>query len=156
MCIQNKDFYSVLQIRDVYPGSEYFLPGSASKKLSILTQKNGFQALGNMIRVVHPESGSRIQRSKWHRIPDPHTQLFKNILGCVLVPYQYYFKFCIQFDPVHYEHFVGAKDYLIPSPYMCPLFASEKSFLGFLFLIYSFCYFFFRKEGSGRAGSAAK
>jgi len=37
-------------------------PGSSSKKLSILTpkkQKNGFQALKNMIRVVHP--GSRIQ-----------------------------------------------------------------------------------------------
>jgi hypothetical protein len=32
-------------------------PGSASNNLSILTQ--GFQALGNMIRVVHPGSGTR-------------------------------------------------------------------------------------------------
>jgi hypothetical protein len=40
-----------------HPGSEFFHPGSA-KNLSILTQKNGFQALGNMIRDVHPGSGS--------------------------------------------------------------------------------------------------
>ena len=33
-------------------------PGSASKNLSILIQKNGFWALGNMIRIVHPWSGS--------------------------------------------------------------------------------------------------
>jgi hypothetical protein len=32
-------------------------PGSASKNLNILTEKNGFQALGNMIGVVHPGSG---------------------------------------------------------------------------------------------------
>jgi hypothetical protein len=32
--------------------------GSASKILSILTQKKCFQALGNMIRAVHPGSGS--------------------------------------------------------------------------------------------------
>jgi hypothetical protein len=35
-------------------------PGSASNKLSILTPKKpkkGFQALENMIRVVHPGSG---------------------------------------------------------------------------------------------------
>jgi hypothetical protein len=36
-------------------------PGSASKNLSILTQNNGFYAVGNMILVVHPGS----------RIPDP-------------------------------------------------------------------------------------
>jgi hypothetical protein len=63
---------AVLQIRDVYPGSD-FIPsqipgqkdpripdpgsGSASKNLSILT-KNCFCALGHMIRDVHPGSGS--------------------------------------------------------------------------------------------------
>jgi hypothetical protein len=71
-------------------------PGSASKNLSISTQNNGFQGLGNMIRIVHPGSGSRtailifypsripdrdpdfypsrIQGSKRHRIPDPDLQ----------------------------------------------------------------------------------
>ncbi len=63
---------AVLRIRDVflYPGSDFFYtgyripdpnffhPGSASNNLTILTPKNGFYALGNMIRVVHP--GSRI------------------------------------------------------------------------------------------------
>jgi hypothetical protein len=76
------------------PGSDFFPsripdpnclhPGSSSKNLSILTpkkQKNGFQALKNMIRVVHPGSririltfshpGSRIQGSKRYPIPDP-------------------------------------------------------------------------------------
>jgi hypothetical protein len=33
-------------------------PGSTSKNLTILLQKNCFQALGNMIRVDHPGSGS--------------------------------------------------------------------------------------------------
>jgi hypothetical protein len=61
-------------------------PGSASRSLSILTQKNGFLALENMIRVVHPGSRmrmltfypcildpeSRIQGSKRPRIPDPN------------------------------------------------------------------------------------
>ncbi len=52
----------------------------ASKNLSILTQKNCFQVLGNMIRVVHPGSRSRffypywIQGSKRHRIPDQDPQ----------------------------------------------------------------------------------
>jgi hypothetical protein len=46
-------------------GSKYFLPripdpGSTPKNLSILTPKNCFQALRNMIWVVHPGSGSRI------------------------------------------------------------------------------------------------
>jgi hypothetical protein len=51
--LQNYEvFSSVLRIRDVYPGSRIRLfsipdpnclhPGSASKNLSILTQKNGF------------------------------------------------------------------------------------------------------------------
>jgi hypothetical protein len=37
-------YLTVLRIRDVYPGSEFSIPdpGSASKNLSILTQKNGF------------------------------------------------------------------------------------------------------------------
>ncbi len=64
-------------------------PGSASKNLSILTKKNCFSALRNMIRIFHPGSGSRIriltfypsrililyprsriQGSKRHRSPD--------------------------------------------------------------------------------------
>ncbi len=77
------------------PGSEFFPsrildPGCALKYLSILTKKNGFSALRNMIRVFDPGSGSwmwiltfylsqipildprsRIQGSKRHRIPDP-------------------------------------------------------------------------------------
>ena len=80
------------------PGSEFFPsrmldPGSASKNLSILTKKNGFSALRNMIRVFHPGSGSRIwiltfypsrililyprswiQGSKRHRSPDPRSR----------------------------------------------------------------------------------
>ncbi len=76
------------------PRSEFFSsrrldPGSASKNLSILAQKNGFSALRNTIWVFHPRSGSRIwiltfylsripildprsriQGSKTHRIPD--------------------------------------------------------------------------------------
>jgi hypothetical protein len=49
-------------------------PGSASKNLSILTPKkpkNGFQALENMIRVVHPESRIRMMTFYPSRIPDP-------------------------------------------------------------------------------------
>jgi hypothetical protein len=77
----------VLRIRDVYPGSEFILsligiisspdPGSASKTLSILTLKNVFQALGNMILVVLTGSWGqkgtkpRILGSKRHPIPDP-------------------------------------------------------------------------------------
>jgi hypothetical protein len=77
------------------PNPTFFHPGSrirtvsipdpgSSKNLGILTPKkakNGFQALKNMIRVVHPGSrirmitfshpGSRIQGSKRHPIPDP-------------------------------------------------------------------------------------
>ncbi len=54
-------------------------PGSASKNLSSFYPKNCFWALDNMIRDVHPGSGSWIfthtgswiQGSKMHRIPDP-------------------------------------------------------------------------------------
>jgi hypothetical protein len=58
----------------------YFHPGSASTNLSILNPQNCFYGLGNMIRVVHPGSGSLfsfthpgswIQGSKKQRIPDP-------------------------------------------------------------------------------------
>ncbi len=64
--------------------------GCISKNLSILTKKNGFSALRNLIRVFHPGSGSRIWiltfylsripilnprsrilGSKRRRIPDP-------------------------------------------------------------------------------------
>jgi hypothetical protein len=58
---------AVLRIRDVHPGSNFFPsripyqnclhPWSASKNLSILTKKNGCEALENIIRVVHPGSG---------------------------------------------------------------------------------------------------
>ncbi len=82
----------MLRIVDVYPGSDFFFipdpnffhPGSASKNSSILTQRYGFYALGNIIRVVHPGSrswlfihpGSRGQKSTGSRIrntdpPDP-------------------------------------------------------------------------------------
>ena len=81
------------------PGSKFFPsrildPGSVSKNLSILTKKNGFSALRNMIRVFHPGSGSwiwiltfypsrililyprsRIQGSKRHRSPDPGSRI---------------------------------------------------------------------------------
>ncbi len=83
---------SVLRIRDVYPGSERLSsririfsipdPGSASKNLSTyFNPKNDFQALGNMIRVVHPGSGSWLfthpgsRGSKRHRIPDPQQRM---------------------------------------------------------------------------------
>ncbi len=81
------------------PRSEFFPsrmldPGSASKNLSILTKKNCFSALRNMIRVFHPGSGSwiwiltfylsripilnprsQLQGSKRHRIPDPGSRI---------------------------------------------------------------------------------
>jgi hypothetical protein len=81
------------------PRFEFFLSqsldhGCISKNLSILTKKNGFSALRNMIWVFHPGSGSRIwiltfylswipildprsriQGSKRHRIPDPGSRI---------------------------------------------------------------------------------
>ncbi len=79
------------------PGSEFFPsrildPGSAAKNLSILTEKNGFSALRNMIRVFHPGSGaqirililyprSRIQGSKRHRSPDPRSRIWISNTG---------------------------------------------------------------------------
>ncbi len=61
---------AVLQIRDVYPGPEccpswildpiFSHPGSRVrlKEFKYFNPRNCFQALGNMIRVVHPGSGS--------------------------------------------------------------------------------------------------
>ncbi len=46
-------------------------PGSASKNLSVLTQKNGFYTLKNIIRVFHPRSRIRILTFYPSRIPDP-------------------------------------------------------------------------------------
>jgi hypothetical protein len=58
-----------------HPGSEFFHPGSwiRIKEIKYFNPKNGFYALGNMIRVVHPGSGSRIRIMTFHpsRIPDP-------------------------------------------------------------------------------------
>jgi hypothetical protein len=72
---------AVLRIRDVYPGSEFFpsririfpvpYPGSASKNLSILTQKIVISS-----RKYDPDCSSRIRipESKRHRISDPDPQ----------------------------------------------------------------------------------
>jgi hypothetical protein len=68
------------------PGSEFFPsrildPGCVLKNLSILTKKNGFSALRNMIRVFDLGSGSRIwilglftypRSQSW--IPDPKSR----------------------------------------------------------------------------------
>ncbi len=79
----------VLRIRDVYPGSDILHPGSwipdpnflhsgsASKNLSILTQKNFLKLSEIWFRLFIPDPYpdlspiARIQRSKRHRIPDP-------------------------------------------------------------------------------------
>ncbi len=88
----------MLRIRDVYPGSDFFLsripdlgseffhPGSRIriKEFKYFNPKKCFiisRKLGNMVRVFHPGSrsgsslfihpGSRIHGSKRHRIPDP-------------------------------------------------------------------------------------
>ncbi len=87
------------------PRSEFFPsrildPGWALKNLSILTKKNGFSALRNMIRVFDPGSGSRIwilifylsqipildprsriQGSKRHQIPDPRSRIWLCNIG---------------------------------------------------------------------------
>jgi hypothetical protein len=54
------------------PDQNFFHPRSASKNLNILTPKNGFSALGNMIRVVHPGSRLRNRFATFYpsRIPD--------------------------------------------------------------------------------------
>jgi hypothetical protein len=48
----------------------FSIPNPHQRILSISTPKNGFEALGNMIRVVHPGSGSQI-RILTLPIPDP-------------------------------------------------------------------------------------
>ncbi len=66
--------------------------GSASKNLSIFNPTNCYCALRNMIRDVHPESGSWffthpgswIQGSKRHRIPDPATLIVMIWYSCWL------------------------------------------------------------------------
>ncbi len=76
--------FPVLRIQDVYPGSEFFHPGSKrfrngsaypSKNLCIFNQKNCLQAFGNTIWDVHSGSRffspSRIKGSKRHWIPYP-------------------------------------------------------------------------------------
>jgi hypothetical protein len=68
----------MLRIRDFYPESEFFHPGSRVKEipdphqriLSIFNPKNCFQALGNMLRDVHPGSGSGFFTHPGLRIPD--------------------------------------------------------------------------------------
>jgi hypothetical protein len=57
----------VLRIKDVYPGSGFFHPGSwvrkapdagfAANNLCIFNPKNCYSAIGNMIRDVYPGSG---------------------------------------------------------------------------------------------------
>jgi hypothetical protein len=72
----------VLEIRDVYPGSEFFHPGSRVRIKEFkyfFTPKNWFPSLRNFdpgclswIRIlIFVIPGSRIQGSKRHRIPDP-------------------------------------------------------------------------------------
>jgi hypothetical protein len=61
-----KLYSAELRIRDVYPGSEFFHPGSRAKKIpdprsaSKNVPKNQ-DVLGNMIRHVHPVSESWIR-----------------------------------------------------------------------------------------------
>ncbi len=72
-------FFSVLQIRDVYPGSRIRI---FTSRICNKIPKNCFKALGNMIRVVNPGSwffthpGSRGQKSTGSRIRN--TVSFKN------------------------------------------------------------------------------
>jgi hypothetical protein len=78
----------VWRIRDVYPGSKFFHPGSrvkkiphpgsgsASEDLSVVNPKSGFYALGNMIQDVHPGSDLDflpIPDAGVKKVPDPGT-----------------------------------------------------------------------------------
>jgi hypothetical protein len=53
------------------PDPNFFHPGSRIriKEFKYFNPQKWF--VRNMIRVVHPETGSQIQGSKKHRIPDP-------------------------------------------------------------------------------------
>ncbi len=73
----------MLRIRDVFPGSRirlfsipdpnYLHPGSLIriKEFKYFNPKNGFQALENIIQVVHPGSRIRMLTFYQSRIPDP-------------------------------------------------------------------------------------
>jgi hypothetical protein len=75
--------YPVLLIGMLIPDPNFSIPDLKIhiKEFKHFNPKNGFQALGNMIWVVHPGSGSRLfthpgsrmgkKKSKRHRIPDP-------------------------------------------------------------------------------------
>jgi hypothetical protein len=60
------------------PDANCLYPGSASKNLWILTQKNCFWALGNMIPVVHPGFPIRILTLYPSRIPNPGVKKVPN------------------------------------------------------------------------------
>ncbi len=75
------------------PRSEFFPsrildPRSASQNLGILTKKNGFSALRNMIRVFHPGSGSWIftHPGSWSCITDPKSRGQKGTGALILDP----------------------------------------------------------------------
>jgi hypothetical protein len=55
-------FHAVLRVRDVYPGANFFHPGSRQNQKQILSSKN-------KIRDVHPSS--RIPALDFISIPDP-------------------------------------------------------------------------------------
>ncbi len=94
--------YAVLRIREVYsrsririfsiPDPIFSIPDPHQKCFNL---KNCFRALGSMIRVVHPGSGSRIrimifypsriQGSIRHRIPDPLRS--RSLLFSKFIPY---------------------------------------------------------------------
>ncbi len=82
----------MLRIRDVYTDSRVRClkdpePGSASHNISIFNPKNCFQALGNMIRDVHPDPGPDFfsipgpdpgpQGKKTQKAPDPGSRIRK-------------------------------------------------------------------------------
>jgi hypothetical protein len=73
--------FSIPDLESEFFPSQIPDPGSASKNLSILTQKIGFYALGNMIRVVNPGSGSC-----FFPIPDPGVKKAPNS-GSATLPY---------------------------------------------------------------------
>jgi hypothetical protein len=61
-----------LRIWDVYPGSEFFPSWIHIKELKNYNPENRFQALENMMLVVHPESEFLpIPDSEVKKAPDP-------------------------------------------------------------------------------------
>jgi hypothetical protein len=65
-------------------------PGSASKNLSILAPKKWFITLGNMIRVVHPGSASRILIFYPSRIPGSKMHRIRNTGDNYQISYRTY------------------------------------------------------------------